>query len=715
MKDENLRLNSEVRLQYLLEHLDQGIWEAELSTRSFFVSNAWCDMRGLPRMSEFQLRDDCWLEHIHIDDRAEVARLAAGDIPDLANGYSMEYRYRHADGTWRWFLSRCKIMQTDAQGRPTRLVGTDTSIDDIKRNATIQADLTEKLQLAIDASGIGIWEFNAAAQTVHWDNQMLEIYGLSGQPNVSDHNIWEKFLHPDDRAATLAYADECQRTQQDFRRDYRIVRTDGGVRHMRGLARFVTTTDGLVKLIGVNIDITADYERTVALEKAQCQLEHEARHDALTGLANRRLLDEAVQKLPDRCGDRAGYTVLHLDLDYFKEINDSLGHAAGDAVLRRTADVLKAKLSDLGLVCRTGGDEFVVLIYSIVPEDKMAIISDDIIQEISQPFDFEGKSCCVGVSIGIAYAEPGTLNHSETFRRADKALYSAKNAGRGGVEFFANSLCRSAKDTVNSRQNILDALSRGEITCHFQPQYDAQTLAIIGAEALVRWDSPARGILSPNDFLNEAAECDIINHIDRHMLAMVLAQQTAWHAAGIAYPPISLNIAKDRIMQAGLADDIGSLLLTHHSLSFELLETAFIDTPNVQLRRNLARLREMGIKIELDDFGSGHSSVMALQTIKPDRIKIDRGLVAPIVSHPDQLLTLSSLSCIARLAGAEIVIEGLETGLHLAAIRNVDCDALQGYGLHHPVPADAFANLLAQQSYKSTCPHDATNPALRHG
>lgn len=692
----------ELRLQFLANHLDQGIWDVDLRTNVFCASKAWCDMRGIPQQYEIDLSDGHWLDKIHPNDRSKLSKLAAGNIVDTSAEIAIQYRYKHQNGNWIWILCRAKVMEIDTNGRPTHLVGTDTAIDGIKRDAEIRAELTDKLRLALDASGIGIWEFNAATQRVYWDDQMLAMYGLQGQSNDQDHTIWGKYIHPDDIEATIAYSEDCQKKNADFNRDYRIVRPDGDVRHMRSLARFITTESGTVKLIGVSFDITADYERTQELENARNQLEYESRHDVLTGLANRRLLDETVTELSDRADPDAGYAVLHLDLDHFKTINDSLGHAAGDAVLSNTARILIDKTGPLGLVCRTGGDEFVVLLYCAIPQDDLGRICHEIVHDVSKPLTFEGKTCSSGVSIGVAYAKPGTTDHADTFRRADKALYCAKHAGRGGVEFYARNRSVNASDVANSRDTILEALLQGEIKCHYQPQYDAQTLAIIGAEALVRWECPTRGLLAPDQFLHRATEADVISHIDKHMLSLVLAQQTEWHKAGIPYPKISLNIAKDRILQPGLSDAILRQIEPHHKLSFELLETAFIDTPDTQMKRNIAQLREMNIQIELDDFGSGHSSIVALQTIKPDRIKIDRNLVTPIASHPDQLLTLSSLSRIARLEGAGIVIEGLETGLHLAAIRNVDCDVLQGFGLHRPVPPEDVAPLFNIDSIGDT-------------
>lgn len=555
-------------------------------------------------------------------------------------------------------------------------------------------ELAGKLQLAVEASQMGVWEFDEATGTVHWDDRMLEIYGIEDGLNERPDDFWESHLHPDDLEATVAYAEKCKVDNKDFRRDYRIIREDGSVRHIRSLARSVSAPGHPGRLVGVNIDVTKDYLRAEELQKAQAQLKYDARHDALTGLGNRRGLDEMTLALFNQLSDDDRYCVMHLDLDFFKQVNDTLGHMAGDHVLASIASVLVRVIGRLGTSFRVGGDEFAVLFESAPSEQVMIDLCETLVDQCSKPRTFANEDCTVSVSIGYAFGDGPPRNPSEVFVNADAALYAVKNAGRAGYQAYLPDIGARAACTTNIRQEILAAINADQLICYYQPQFDARTLQIVGAEALVRWNCPNRGVLTPDAFFPQAARAGLLPDIDACVFAIVARQQTAWANDGVPYPIISVNTSAERLRAPDLVDSVAQVLEGHHKISLELLETAFLDRIDDELAFKLNALRDLGLRIELDDFGSGHSSVAALQAIKPDQVKIDRSLIAPLASNPHQIQTLQSLVRIARLEAANVAIEGLETGIQLAAIRSVDCDVLQGYTLQRPMPAADFAALL---------------------
>lgn len=570
-------------------------------------------------------------------------------------------------------------------------IGDNRTYDD---NALDLLELASKLRLAVEASQMGVWEFDARSGQVHWDDRMLEIYGIEDGQNVRPDDFWESHLHPDDLDATVAYAERCTTLKKDFRRDYRIVREDGGIRHIRSLARNVSAPGRGARLIGVNIDVTKDYLRAEELQKAQHQLRYDVRHDALTGLGNRRHLDEMTDALFARLTPRDRYCVMHLDLDHFKQINDTLGHFAGDHVLSSLAAGLMRVIGRRGAPFRVGGDEFVVL-FEVAPEEAIIMaLCEDLVSSFSAPLSYGGQNCSVSVSIGYAFGDGPPAHASEVFVKADAALYAAKSAGRGCFRAFSDDIAAPALITPDTRREIAAAIAEGQFTCLYQPQFNAQTLEIVGAEALVRWECPERGTLRPDAFLPHAARSGLMAELDACVMNIVARQQTMWWEQGVPYPVISLNTSPDRLRMPTLPTSVQEMLGSHHKIALELLETAFLDTLDKDLAARLAMLRATGLRIALDDFGSGHSSVAALQTIQPDQVKIDRSLIARLAQTPRQVQTIQSLAKIARLEGAEIAIEGLETGLHLAAIRAVDCDVLQGFALAHPMTATAFAQHL---------------------
>lgn len=419
----------ETRLQYLMQHLDQGVWDYDINAKVLVVSQTWRKMRGMGPDEAPKLPGGDWLAQVHPDDRAMMQDVL--DVQKSEGGaINVQYRYRHAQGHWVWIMSAAKVAQVDAQGRATRIVGTDTDVTEAKQNEAKNAQLAEKLRLAVDASGIGVWEFDPNNKTVHWDNKMLEIYGLTDGQNDRSHEVWETYLHPDDVEDMVAYADHCQKHGLDFSRDYRVVRPCGEIRHIRSRASQVAVPGSLPKLVGVNIDVTEDYRRTKELERVKAQLEYDSRHDALTGLANRRCLDETTAAFFDKVGHQHSYAVLHLDLDHFKEVNDTFGHAAGDAVLIYVAGTIQEIIGDSGLVCRIGGDEFAVFFEVAPTAAKLHEICSDVVDALKQPIIYQGSRCSIGISIGCALGHGPIDNHVEIFIKADSALYAAKEAGR---------------------------------------------------------------------------------------------------------------------------------------------------------------------------------------------------------------------------------------------------------------------------------------------
>ncbi len=418
------------KLNFLLENLDQGVWDYDVTADEFNVSPAWYRIRGLDPQVDLDRLNRNWLSQIHPDDRDILQEALFTQTQSAHETMLIEYRHIHADGHWVWILCQAKVVEIDEAGKPSRVIGTETDITQSRQTKDKLDELTAKWRLAVDAAGIGVWEFNPATETVHWDDRMLEIYGISDGANTRKSTDWEAHLHPEDQEATVDYAAECTESGADFRRDYRIMRPNGDVRYVRSRAgQFEDSRHGTT-LVGVNIDVTEDYTRAQELEKARAQLQHESRHDALTGLGNRRLLDETTALLSSHTQDPSTYAVLHLDLDHFKPVNDRFGHAAGDAVLTTVADRLRHIVGEKGTAFRIGGDEFAVFIPVAPPKDRLDALCGQIILDMNKPITYEGEDCRIGVSIGCALGKGKIGENADVFINADRALYAAKSAGR---------------------------------------------------------------------------------------------------------------------------------------------------------------------------------------------------------------------------------------------------------------------------------------------
>ena len=558
--------------------------------------------------------------------------------------------------------------------------------------------LSGRLELALESSGIGVWEHDLATHALVWDDRVNEIYGKAadGKPRVYDD--WAQVIHPEDIVQAEHEFRLAAATKGPYSSQYRLLRQDGTVRHVRTRASIFEDSDGTPKMIGAEWDVTSDVllnenlvrerqlseSKNAELEAAKARIEYVALHDSLTGLPNRRYLDEMLAESAQAGGHTA---LLHLDLDRFKHINDTLGHAAGDAMLIHASKVIKANAGASDFVARIGGDEFVVVSHGR-SDQELASLADLIIEEMRLPVDYQGHQCRIGVSIGIA-ANSG-VDAKLLLVNADLALYRAKSRGRNRYEFFNEELQSEIVRTKQTADEILGGLERNEFVAYYQPQFDAKTLDIVGVEALARWRHPQRGILAPDVFLKVAEELNVVSLIDRTILKQALENLERWSLDRLNIPRVSVNVSARRLEDKDLIEGLRKLAIKEGTVSFELVESIFLDENDDLVAWNIEHIKELGIDIEIDDFGTGYASIVSLLKLQPRRLKIDRQLVTPITGSRAQRRLVSSIIEIGKSLGIDVVAEGVETMEHARILKELGCDILQGYALGRPMDAAAF-------------------------
>ncbi|WVX50545.1 hypothetical protein ROLI_036430 [Roseobacter fucihabitans] len=678
---------------------NHAVWDHDFEKDQHYVSETWRALRGLAPDDPIPTSSEAWLETIHPQDldhiKTQLGRLDARetDIVDY------KFRQKHVKGHWVWFLSCGRVVRRDAQGLPARIIGTDTDITDIKTVELERHRMADRLDTAMEAAGMGRWEFDIGANYAFWDDRMLELFEITDGINIRSSTEWGQYIHPGDRDKTLTLAAECLKSGEDIACDYRHLRKDGTVRHIRTRGKYVEDEMHGPRYYGVNFDVTHDYARAEELEVARARLEYESRHDALTGLANRRYLDDVFTKNADHSeGSMQKRAILHFDIDHFKQINDTLGHDAGDATLRHAAGVLKANVPEEALVARVGGDEFVALLFCPPDICQLEQIARNIIRAMSRPFYYGSQQCNTGTSIGIAVAQGSDALNNDLFINADLALYAAKKAGRGRFRFFTQEMKTEARRRKNSFDALLAGFDNGEITCHYQPQFDANTLELTGLEALVRWESRAYGLLMPDEFLSTAEDMGLVAHFDELVLRKTLNDLYKWEAEGLEIPRVSVNVSSHRLNDPTLIERLKPLNLPRGKLSFELLESAFLDSKNEIIEQNLIQIEKMGIDIEIDDFGSGHASIVSLLHIAPKRLKIDRSLIEPIVVSQRQRDLIKTIIGIGKMLEVKVVAEGVETLDHVRVLQEIGCCYLQGYGLARPMDAKGIGNFIREMN-----------------
>ncbi|WP_296077021.1 EAL domain-containing protein [uncultured Agrobacterium sp.] len=575
-------------------------------------------------------------------------------------------------------------------------------------------ELSRRLDFALQSYNCGIWEANLSNNTAYWDRRMHQLYGLTYTTGYTERDQWLDCLHPDDREKVAAEADHSAANNLPFSSVQRVLLPGGEMRHVRSVGSTHTDRDGDRKVIGIAFDITADVRlaeelkaakeeaeaRNAELVEAKSRIEHNALHDPLTGLANRRKLDLELDRLASLKAKTRRFAILHLDLDRFKQINDTLGHAAGDATLVRASQILSLNVSDEGIIARIGGDEFVILIPHADDCHVVTSIASNIIAAFRQPFDFQGFSYRCGVSIGIAFGENHYSDARKILINADLALYRAKAMGRNRYEFFTQNLQADIVNHKRTADEILAGLERGEFETWYQPQLCARTGEIAGMEALVRWRHPTRGLLTPEKFLDIAEELNVVQKLDRLTLHTALQDRRVWSMKGLNIPRVSVNVSIRRLHDEHLLESLKELQIVPGEVAFELVESIFLDDSEAAAVQNLDKVKELGIDIEIDDFGTGHTSLISLLRLKPKRLKIDRQLVMPILDSPQERALVRSIIEIARSLGVETVAEGVETPEHAAMLHDMGCDILQGFAFAEPLPAQDFSSFAMQRGLR---------------
>nr|WP_298100384.1 EAL domain-containing protein [uncultured Shinella sp.] len=701
----------EARWNHALESAGQGVWDHDFTRGDLFYSRQWRAIRGLRPEDPVDPSQDNWIQSVHPDDRAhvikEINKQETGEMPFSV----FAYRERHKDGHWVWIESRGAVVEYGADGKPNRIAGTDTDITDRKEAEERLAQMSRRLGLALDVSRIGVFEVNLRTGEVQWDDRMIQMYGLEGEPNAT---TWEHALHPQDRRKAMAKVDEGLLNGDNFANEFRIVKGDGEIRHLRGRSAPYMDTTGVPRLVGANWDVTDDIKlqeeltrakelaeaRAGELESAKARIEYTALHDHLTGLPNRRYLDATIEEAASEAQQTGSrLAVLHIDLDRFKEINDTLGHLAGDQMLVHAAGVLRELKGPGDFVARIGGDEFVFL--SSGPNGRnLAVLAEAIVEAMRKPVTFNGHICRFGASVGIASQSGAAIDAKQLLVNADLALYRAKNRGRSRHEFFTSDFQAQIIINKQTADEILTGIEQSRFLPYYQPQFCARTLDIIGVETLARWDHPTRGILAPDTFLKIAEDLDCVATIDRIVLEKSLADFAEWQSLGLGIGKISANVSSKRLHDPELGRSLRTLKIQPQSLSFELLESIFLDDCDRTVLENLAEMRKLGIDIEIDDFGTGHASIVSLMKLSPRRLKIDRQLVKPVSRSPGQRKLVGTIVEIGRSLNIEVVAEGVETPAHVAIMRDLGCDILQGYALARPMPAGTIPDFVRREEWR---------------
>ena len=439
--------------------------------------------------------------------------------------------------------------------------------------------------------------------------------------------------------------------------------------------------------------------RDVSAARAMAQqMTHSAEHDFLTGLPNRMLLNDRIgQAIAAAPRHKKQIVVLFLDLDGFKHINDSLGHPIGDKLLQSIAKRLVGCVRACDTVSRQGGDEFVVLLSEAEKSDGAINAAKRLLQAVGEAHTIDQRELYITTSIGVSLYPDDGVDAETLIKNADTAMYQAKENGRQSYKFFKPSMNIRAVERQSIEEGLRCALERNEFTLEYQPKVDLLTGAIIGAEALMRWSTPARGSISPSQFIPVAEDCGLILTMGAWVLRTACEQARAWVAAKLPAITMAVNVSAIELHDEGylarvfkILDDTG---LDPHSLELELTESVLMARAE-STAKILQALRERGVQLAVDDFGTGYSSLSYLRKFNVDVLKIDRSFIRQISTSGDDAIIVTAVIAMAQSLRLRVVAEGVGTREEVEFLRANHCDEAQGYYFSRPVSAHAFANLL---------------------
>ena len=639
------------------------------------------------------LQQGCWRCYVHPDDIEIFDR----NITRLEPGESSvcELRIIAKDGSTRYIRAHSRV-ESDRDAVPTdrkghRLYGSCQDVTERRQAEDALRDSETRFRAMAEQSADWVWAIDATGRHTYTNNNGLRWLGYDLDPFLCMDPT--TLVHPDDRqlfAATFAAAVAERTGWRNVVLRWRC--RDGSYRVFESNSTALFDEAGrLVGFQGIDRDIT---ERRIAEER----IEFLAHHDVLTGLPNRILLRDRFEQalhIADRV--KTHVAILFLDLDNFKIVNDTLGHASGDKLLQGVVSRINRCMRDADTACRQGGDEFILLLSDIPGIEAAERVASDILSQLTDVFEVDGHLLNISCSIGISLYPQDGRDFDTLLQKADAAMYNAKEAGRNAYRFFSKSMNQRAREHMLLQSRMHQALIKGEFTLEYQPQVEIAGGRVFGVEALLRWNSAELGAVPPSRFIPVAEDSGFIVTLGAWVLEQACRQMREWQNAGLPELVVSVNLSALQFRRGNLIETVAMALkksgLPPRLLELELTESILLQNVDVTLA-TVQQLNALGVRLAIDDFGTGYSSLSYLKRFTVDKLKIDQSFVRDIGTDPDDAAIVRAIIQMAKSLRLGIIAEGVETEEQLEFLRREGCKEIQGYYFSRPLPANQFHAFL---------------------
>jgi diguanylate cyclase (GGDEF)-like protein/PAS domain S-box-containing protein len=666
-----------------------GGWEVDIpSNRVFWTEGVYRILRTTPEEYTPRTPQEA-IERVFTP--ASIARIRAsyGDVQHQPAAHDYELEATTFRGERIWVQSVGTSVWKD--GRLVSRTSVLQNITERKQAQLALQDAENRWKLALESTGDGVWDWDVQSGVEHFSKRLLEMYGFQeGEiPNMAAE--LDSRTHPDDVAQMALDRDAhfAGRTAI-YHNEHRIRCKDGSWKWVLSRGMLINRdTDGRpLRMIGTHTDIT-DRKSAEALVRQQ------AFFDTLTGLPNRRMLRDRLEQEIKRCKrDAQQLAILFIDLDHFKEVNDTLGHGNGDLLLVQAAQRIQDCVREADTVARMGGDEFTVILTEVSDAPRLEPTLQKILRAVEQVFQLGNEQVFVSASIGITLYPADACDIDDLLKNADQALYVAKGAGRNRFSFFTPALQEAAQTRVRLAHDLRAGLQEQQFRLVYQPIVELATGAVHKAEALIRWQHPLRGLVSPAEFIPIAESSGLIVDIGEWVFQQAALQVQAWRRS--LHPDFQISVNKspaqfhhDGSGKQAWAQQLQALGLPGSSIVVEITEGLLLDA-NPRVTGHLLELGEAGIQVSLDDFGTGYSSLSYLQKFDIDVIKIDQSFVRNLCAASTELALCKAMIVMAHELGMQVVAEGVETVQQRDLLSSAGCDYAQGYLFSCPVAAADF-------------------------
>ena len=708
---------SEERLAFALESTGEGVWDWDIAADTVFYSARFRAILGLPD----DARDDTgyWWSRIHPDDVSDPVQFAHYLLGLDRRLFVCEHRLRHAEGHWVWVQARGNIVERGGDGKPRRMVGTIADItatkllrEQLEASHALFAKLTSQVPGAL-------FEFvmhpDGRLDCTYISAMSEVIFERSPKEIEDDINCLHSRVYGPDRPRLLQSLNAAADQMQAWQVEYRVMLPNKGLCWRELSAKPARGADGVITWHGFTTDISERKCHENMIRQFNEKLERRAHYDALTGLPNRVLFrDRLEQEMKHAQAGPHAMALLFIDLDRFKEVNDLLGHDAGDKLLASAARRIERCLRPGDTVARLAGDEFTVILADTAGTSHIEQTAQAILDVLRQPFQLGIEQAYVSASIGVAVYPGDGAEPEELMRHADHAMYRSKGAGRNQLTFFEAGMQEAAMRRLTLSSELRHAQADRQLVLHFQPIVDGASGAVCKAEALLRWRRPNGTLALPADFVWIAEETGLIHEIGNWVFCEAARWSQRW--SGMLGKPFQVSINKSPVQFQPHARSLNwithldQLGMPHDSIAVEITEGVLLNLTG-EVHERLDELQRAGMEVSIDDFGTGYSSLNYLKRLNIDYLKIDRSFVAEMLhDHTSRTIT-ETIIVMAHKLGLKVIAEGVESAEQRDLLAAQHCDYLQGFLFGAPVLPEDFEQLLAAHPSMGAPPHRIQSPS----